>query len=423
VTVPGRGYRLLPPQQLPAAAEPGLPVPDKPSIAVLAFANLSNDPDQEYFADGMVEEIITALSHFPRLFVIARNSSFTYKGRVVDIRQVGRELGVRYVLEGSVRKAAGLVRISGQLIDAASGAHLWADRFEGALSDIFALQDQVTASVVGAIALKLERAEIERARRKPTTSLDAYDYYLRGTAHAHEFTREASTEALRLFRRAIESDANFAAAYGRAVRCYAQRRANGWMTDPAAEIAEAARFARRAVELGKDDAEALALGALGLAVIGRALDEAVAFVDQALRLNPNLATAWHISGIVRVYSGEADAAIEHVARAMRLSPLDPLIGQMQSATAWAHFFAGRCDEAAAWAERAVLEMPGWLPARIVAAASNAMAGRPDAARIAAAVLQRNPGFRVSQISEWLPIRRDEDRRRLAEGLRRAGLPE
>ena len=248
---------------------PALALPDKPSIAVLPFLNLSGDPEQDYFADGMVEDIITALSRIRWLFVIARNSSFTYKGRAVDVKQVGRELGVRYVLEGSVRKAANRVRITGQLIDATTGAHLWAERFEGTLDDIFELQDQIAASVVGAIAPQLERAEIERAKRKPTESLDAYDYYLRGMANFHQGTREAIDEALPLFHKAIELDPDFASAYGMAAWCHFWRKLNGWMTDRAQEIAEGARLARRAVELGKDDAVALTRGGHALAPFRR----------------------------------------------------------------------------------------------------------------------------------------------------------
>src|SRR3989442_4432859 len=239
---------------------PPLALPDKPSIAVLPFQNMSGDPEQEYFADGVVEDIITALSRFKLLFVIARNSSFTYKGRAVDIKQVGRELGVRYVLEGSVRKAGHRVRITGQLIDAANGAHLWADRFDGALEDIFDLQDQVTTSVIGAIAPKLEQAEIERAKRKPTENLDAYDYYLRGIASIHAVfggTEEAVGEALRLFYRAIELDPNFASAYGMAAWCYVLRKNYGWMSDDAQEIAEVERLARQGAGLARDDAGAL----------------------------------------------------------------------------------------------------------------------------------------------------------------------
>jgi adenylate cyclase len=408
-----------------APAASALPaVPDKPSIAVLPFQNMSDDREQDYFADGVVEEIITALSRMRWLFVVARNSSFTYKGRAVDIKQVGRELGVRYVLEGSVRRAARRVRITGQLIDAATGAHLWADRFDAAIEDIFELQDQVTASVVGALAPKLELAEIERAKRKLTESLDAYDYYLRGTASAHLFNKAASDEALRLFEKAIELDPNFAAAYGGAVRSYAQRRANGWMDDSARETAETIRLARRAVVLGKDDAGALAWGALGLAIVGRELDEGAAFVDRALALNPNLVAAWHVGALMKMWSGEPEAALERSARGMRLSPLDPLMSQMQSATAAAHFFAGRHDDASSWAERAIREMPTWVPAHVIAAASHAIAGRAEAARAAAARLRSlTRSLGAAQIIGMYPFRRTEDVAKLVAGLQQAGLPE
>src|SRR5262249_5216758 len=246
-----------------ATAKP-LALPDRPSIAVLPFQNMSGDPEQEYFADGMVEDIITALSRFKSLFVIARNSSFTYKGKAVDIKQVGRELGVRYVLEGSVRKAGDRLRISGQLIEAATGGHLWADHFDGVLEDIFELQDRITSSVVGAIAPKLEQAEIERAMRKPTENLDAYDYFLRAMACYHLFTKDSLLEARRLFRRATDLDPNYAAAYGFEVQCVLACLANGWSADPEREITEGVRLARRAVALGMDDPVALAFGAGGL---------------------------------------------------------------------------------------------------------------------------------------------------------------
>jgi TolB-like protein/class 3 adenylate cyclase len=220
-------------------SKPALALPDKPSIAVLPFTNMSGDPEQDYFADGMVEDIITALSRFKALFVIARNSSFTYKGRAVDVKQVGRELGVRYVLEGSVRKAANRVRITGQLVDAATGAHLWAERFDGGLGDVFDLQDQVTENVVGAIAPAVEKAEIERAKRKPTESLDAYALYLRGLASYYQFgSRQANDEALRLFNSAIELDVDFASAYGRAATCHVAAKTNGWFSETGNEVAE-----------------------------------------------------------------------------------------------------------------------------------------------------------------------------------------
>ena len=306
------------------------PLPDRPSIAVLPFQNLGGDPEQEYFADGVVEEIITALSRMRWLFVIARNSSFTYKGRAVDVKQVGRELGVRYVLEGSVRAAAGRVRIMGHLIDATTGAHLWADSFEGGLEDIFALQDQVTASVVGAIAPELEKAEIDRARRKPTASLDAYDYFLRGMAEVHKWKREANAEALRLFGKAIELDPDFAAAWGMSARCLAQRKAIGWVTDHAADVAEVRRLARRAAELGPDDAVALATAGNGLAFVAGDTGDGAALLERALALNPNLAMAWHFSGWVNVWYGEPELALTQLAHAMRLSPHDPQIAIMQA---------------------------------------------------------------------------------------------
>jgi TolB-like protein len=237
-----------------------LTLPDRPSIAVLPFLNLSGDPQQDYFVDGMVEDIILALSRLRWLFVIARNSSFTFKGRAVDVREVGRELGVRYVLEGSVRRVANRVRITGQLVDTTTGMHLWGERFESVVDDIFDLQDQVTESVVGAIAPQLEFAEIERAKRKPTESLDAYDYYLRGLANFHVSTRDGIDAALANFYKAIELDPDFAAAYGMAAGCFYWRKMNRWLSDRVADGHEAARLAERAVTLGKNDAVALTRG-------------------------------------------------------------------------------------------------------------------------------------------------------------------
>jgi TolB-like protein len=405
-------------------AAPALALPDKPSIAVLPFQNMSGDAEQEYFADGIVEEIITALSRFQHLFVIARNSSFTYKGRAVDVKQVGRELGVRYVLEGSVRKSGSRVRITGQLIDATTGAHLWADRFDGALEDIFDLQDQMTQSVVGAIAPKLEQAEIERAKRKPTESLDAYDYYLRGMAGVHRWTREANDEALRMFYRAIELDPDFASAHGMAARCHCMRKAGGWVSDRARDTAEAERLARRAVELGKDDAVALCTAGFALADVVGDLGDGDALIDRALALNPNLAWAWLFSGWVKVSLGEPDAAIERVAHAMRLSPQDPQIFSMQGAIACAHIVAGRYAEAFSAAETAMLEHPNFLLATCIAATSAALAGRIEEARKAMVRLRQiDPGLRISNLKDVISYLRAEDFAKWAEGLRKAGLPE
>jgi TolB-like protein/class 3 adenylate cyclase len=399
-----------------------LALPDKPSIAVLPFQNMSGDPEQDYFADGMVEEIITALSRMRWLFVIARNSSFTYKGRAVDVKQVGRDLGVRYVLEGSVRKAGNRVRITGQLVDTSTGAHLWAERFDGALEDIFDLQDQVTASVVGAIAPRLEQAEIERAQRKPTDSLGAYDYFLRGMAAFHQWTKEGNNDALTLFYKAIELDPKFAAAYGMAARCYGQRKTHGWVKDHPYERAETVRLARRAGELGKDDA--VALFSAGIALAFGDLDDSAAYIDHALVLNPNLASAWTASSLVKVWLGEPEVGIERAARAMRLSPQDPVKFIMQSTISAAHFFAGRCAEAMSWAETSLREHPDYIPSLAVAAAAGALAGNTIAAEKAMARLRHlMPELCISNLKDMWPIRRAEDFDRWAEGMRKAGLPE
>lgn len=396
----------------------------KPSIAVLPFVNLTGEPEQDYLADGVVEDIIAALSQYRWLFVVARNSSFTYKGRAVDVKQVGRELGVRYVLEGSWRKAQNRVRITGQLIDATSGTHHWAGRFEGVLGDIFELQDQITETVVGAIAPQLERAEIERARHKPTESLDAYDYYLCGMARLHQGTRETIDQALPLFEKAIEFDPDFASAYAMAAWCHCWRKINGWMTDRARETAEGIRLARRAVELGKGDAVALTRSGHVLAHLAGDLPGGIALLDKALALNPNLAAACFLGAYLRLWHGETDAAIEHFTHAMRLSPLDPELYRMQAGMAAAHLFVGDFDTASSWAEKAVRDLPSLLLAAAVLAASHALAGRTAAAQRAMDHLrQLDPALRLSTLTEWLPIRRPENLATLVEGLRSAGLPE
>ena len=409
------------PASMPAA--PALDLPDKPSIAVLPLTNMSGDPDQDYFADGIAEDVITGLSRIKWLFVIARNSSFTYKGRTVDVKQVGRELGVRYVLEGSVRRSENRIRIVAQLIDTTSGANLWADRFDGTLGDIFDLQDQVTMGVVGQIAPTLERAEIDRARRKPTASLDAYDYYLRGLARFYQGDRESMEEALQLLHRAIEIDPEFAAAHGVAARCYTWRKSNGWRDDPVKEAAECERLARRAITLGRDDAMALCTGGFALAHCGD-LDESAACIDRATALNPNLAWAWFQSGWVRAWRGEPELAIEHFARAMRLSPVDPLTPRFYGGVAFSHFISGRYEEACQWAERSVHEQPGFVVSVRILAASCVLAGRLDRAHdVIAGLLRQNPAQRMSSVREWAPFRRPEDFARFEGALRTAGLPD
>jgi TolB-like protein/Tfp pilus assembly protein PilF len=430
-TVPRRGYRFtatVTASDAPATSQVVngadiLSIPEGPSIAVLPFVNMSGEPEQEYFADGMVEEITTALSRFKTLFVIARNSSFTYKGKTADVKQVGRELGVRYVLEGSVRKAANRVRITAQLIDTSTGAHLWADRFDGAMEDIFELQDQVTMSVVGAITPTLERAEIGRAVLKPTDSLDAYDHYMRGIASAYRWTDDGTSEALRHFFRAIELDPKFALAHALAASCYAWRKANGWATDAAREIAETRRLAERAIQIGQDDAQVLCWSGMGLAFVVGEVDAGIALVERALRLNPNLMDAWLSSGLIRLVSGEWNLAIEHFARAMRLSPFEPSLFMMQQGTASGHFYTGRYDEAAAWSAKSIGENPNYSSAWRVAAASNAFLGRQQQAEKAIVRLrQLEPALRIATIKYAIPLR-PLDIVRMEEGLRKAGLPE
>lgn len=437
-TVPRKGFRFvgevverdMPVVSAPAPVTsasvlpPVLAMADKPSIAALPFINLSGDPDQEYFADGIVEEIILALSRLRWLFVAARNSSFTYKGRAVDAKQIGRELGVRYILEGSVRKAANRVRITGQLIDAMTGTHLWAERFEGTLDDIFQLQDHVAASVVGAIAPQLERAEIQRAARKPTESLDAYDYYLRGMTQFHRGTRDGAEAALPLFYKAIELDPDFATAYGMAAWCTFWRKINGWMTDRAAEIAEGARLARRAVEFSQNDAVALTRGGHALAHFCGEFDAAIGLIDKALTLNPNLSAAWYLGGYLRIAKGAHEEAITFFVHAMRLSPLDPEMMRMQAGTAWAHLLAGDADEASLWAEKAFRERPDFLLVVAIIAASHALAGRTsEAARAMQHLRALDPHLRISNLRDWLTLQRPQDWVRFADGLRQAGLPE
>jgi TolB-like protein len=419
------------PMPEPALASP-LPVRavpnrqhDRPSVAVLPFQNLSGDTEQEYFADGIVEDIITALAHFRHLVVIARNSSFAYRGRPVDISHVGRELGVRYVVEGSVRRSGDRLRIAAQLIDASTGAHLWADRFDGIMAQVFDLQDQVASGIVGAITPKMEEAEIERAKHKPTENLDAYDYYLRGLAVFDQSvgSREATDEVLQLFMKAVARDPEFAVAYARAARCYATRKSNRWMADRANEIAEATHLARRAIELGWDDAIALSFGGFVLGYVGGDLDESAACIDRALTLNPNLAAAQGYSSWVQACLGEPDKAVEHAMLAMRLSPLDPRLFAWQFCTALAHFCAGRYNDAVAWAKSALRSKPNYASAMRVAAASYALAARPAEAReMIIRVRELDPSLQLSNLSDVLPpFRRPDDRHRFFDALKEAGL--
>mgnify|MGYP001081100041 CR=1 FL=1 len=430
-TVARKGFRFV--AEVAAAqaqAQPAAPalatpaVPSKPSIAVLPFVNLSGDPEQDYLSDGVIEDIISALSRYRWLFVVARNSSFAYKGHHVDLKQIGRELGVRYVLEGSWRKSANRVRTSAQLIDATTGILQWAGRFDGVLGDIFELQDQITESVVGAIAPQLERAEIDRAQHKPTESLDAYEYYLRGMARLHQGTRATIEQALQLFHQAIAADPGYASAYAMAAWCHCWRRVNNWMTDLEAETAEGLRLGRLAVELGPDDAVALTRGGHALGQLGGDTSGAIALLDQALALNPNLAAAWFLGAFLRLWRGQIEDAVKFFQHAMRLSPRDPELYRMQAGMAAAHLFLKDFDAAASWAEKAYQNLPSFQMAVAVGAASQALAGRIDEAQRGLAHLrQLNPDLRLSTLPDWIPVCQPRNLAVLASGLRVAGLQE
>jgi tetratricopeptide (TPR) repeat protein len=309
--------------------------------------------------------------------------------------------------------------------DAETGAHLWADRFDGALAEVFDLQDQVAASVVNAIMPRMEQAEIERAKRKPTERLDAYDHYLRGLSFADQFAKEANTEALRLFNKAIELDQNFALAYARGAWCYAYRKANDWTVDHTKEVAEAAHLARRAVDLGRDDAVALTYGGFVLGYVVGDLKDSAAFVDRALVLNPNLAAAWGASGCIKLWLGEPDTAIKHASTALRLSPLDPMAFAWEHYIAFGHFCTGRYDDATAWEERVLRAQPNYRAGLRVLIASHALSGRViEAQKLMEHLRQLAPGLRLSNLAETMPpLRRAEDRAKYTEGLREAGLPE
>lgn len=399
-----------------------LGISEKPSIAVLPFANLSGDPEQDYFTDGIVEDITTALSRNRAFFVIARNSSFTYKGKPIDTKQVARELGVRYVLEGSVRKSGGRVRVTGQLIEAGSGHHLWADRFDGDIAEIFELQDQIVTRVVGAIAPQLEKAEIDRAKHGATGDLAAYDLYLRGLDSWNRWTKEENAKALQLFYAAIDKDRDFSTPYGLAASCYLLAKANGWVSS--FDEKEISRLVERAADIGMEDPVALCWAGHVHAYFFKDVERALLLVDRALELDVNLAIAWQRSGWVRGYAGDSDGAIESLNRAIRLNPLDPRVFLTQSAMAFAHFIAGRDDDAADWAAMALRVKPNWLPALRVAIASNAMRGQVDEADRALKSYHRiDPKVSIAKICEFYPLRRDVDRQRLILAMRTAGVPE
>jgi adenylate cyclase len=413
------------PSVLPSYADTRrpLPLPDKPSIAVLPFQNMSGDPEQEYFADGMVEEITTALSRNKQLFVIAWNSSFAFKGRVVGIKQVARDLGVRYVLEGSVRKSDNRIRITGQLIDAASGAHLWADRYDGALEDIFELQDQVAASVVGAIAPSVTQAEIERAKRKPTSSLDAYDYYLRGLAAHWQYTRDGTDQAVGLYEQAVALDPQFALAYAALAAGLNQRKVWGWSTDPAADASRAIAYAKSALRLGRQDPLVLVQSALVLLFSSDEVELADSLLEDAIRLDPNGMPGWLWRGWAKTMLGDHQTAIDYFQRALRLSPFDPRIFAAQTGMAYAYFFLGNYDEGLKSAAEASRHHPDYVPALRAAMACNALSGNIEAGqKLWQQVALLAPSESVSEARKRSAYR-GQELAKLLEAFRLAGMPE
>jgi TolB-like protein/class 3 adenylate cyclase len=405
---------------LPASQAPALALPGKPSIAVLPFQNMSADPEQEYFADGLVEDIITALSRFKSLFVIARNSSFTYKGKAVDIKQVGRELGVRYVLEGSVRKAGTRLRITGQLIEASTGAHLWAEKIDGALEDVFDLQDQITASVVGVIAPRIEQAEIERANQKPTDSLESYDHYLRAVAL---YNKRMFAAARPLFEKAYELDPQCGAAYAGAAVTIAQQQGTDGITLTAEMRAEAVKLANAGAGLANEDALTLQRCGHVLVYIGREYDRGRSMVERAVALNPNHAGAWHSLGWTYIICGEPERAIESFEKMIRLSPLDPSRVVASCGISWALWFQGRYEEGRAEAMK-VMQVFRHVQSLGAYIANSVGTGQTAQASSAALdLLKLDPSFCIRHALDVFPSQKAEFRERLASTFRSAGLPE
>ena len=434
-TLPRRGFRfvgavhegertsgaVLAPDGHVESSNPAPALPDKPSIAVLPFENMSGDPEQEYFADGMVDEITTALSRFKWLFVIARNSSFTFKNKSVDIKEVGRRLGVRYVLEGSVRKAAGKVRITGQLIDAITGAHIWADRFERDLTDVFALQDEVTVAVVSAIEPKLLQIEIAVAMRRRPENLTAYDFYLRALPQIYLATREGEAEAIRLTHRALELDPRFGLVAALAGNCHMRNVFWGYSTDPQFDRKEAVRLSRLALSLDDGDPSTLAWAAVVSAFMVGDCESATETADRAATLNPNSFDVWHGRGHVYRYSGLSEEAVRSFERAIRMSPVDPRLHMTFAGMGYAFIELGRFDEAIAAGKKALRLKPSFSTAYRCLASAFAHLGREAEARAAAAhVLELDPAF---TISAYIARGGPPNGKPVTEGLRKAGLPE
>jgi TolB-like protein/DNA-binding winged helix-turn-helix (wHTH) protein len=397
---------------------------DRASILVLPFANLSADSEQDRFIDGLVDDITAALSRFRHLLVIGRNATQGYKRQALDIKRLATELGARYVIEGTLRKEESRIRIAVQLIDSSTMACLWASRSDGSLRNAFRLQDQITASVVGALVSKVEQVEIERIKIGPKRELDAYSCTLRGLDNLHQWTKDGIGEALHLFQRAIEIEPEFASAYAMAAYCYVQRQSYGWITDRPRETAECVQLALRAAELGKDDALALARAAHAISAVGGDVEGGVSLIERAIQLNPHLTAAWYVSGWIMLFLGKPEAAIQHLQRAIELNPYDRLVFKIHSAMAYAHFFSRRYDAAVASAGEALRDRPNYLTALRVASASHGLGGRHiEGRRLMAKMCLLDPGLHVSGLADLLPFRREKDSAKWAGALQRVGLPD
>ncbi|MGO4622963.1 winged helix-turn-helix domain-containing protein [Ensifer sp. 2YAB10] len=401
-----------------------LPLPTKPSIAVLPFQNMSGDPDQDYFADGIVEDITTKLARVKSFFVIARNSSFTYKGKAVDVRQVGRELGVRYVVEGSVRRAGSRVRLTGQLIQAETGQHIWADSFDGELADVFDLQDQMTASVVAAVGPSLFQAEIERASNKPTDRLDAYDYYLRALPHFYALTGEGLDRAVALLKEAIGIDANFAVAKAFVARCYAWCSAQGLSLALQEQRETAIRLGREALQDGADDPYVQWMVGFVMWQLRVDPEGALELFDRSLAANANCVQALTFQGQALATTGHLDEAMRPLLKALRLSPFDPEAFFTMSALGCAYMLAARFDEALQWTTRALRARPGFAPALRFHAVCLAELGRPrEAHETVEHLLQLEPSVTLDTLRRRVPIYDARLMSAYLDGLRKAGVPE
>jgi TolB-like protein/class 3 adenylate cyclase len=428
---PVRIYRVLPMAEQPhAEPKQSLALPDKPSIAVLPFENMSGDPTQEYFVDGMTEELITALSRVPSFFVVARNSTFAYKGTSPDIRRVGRDLGVRYVLEGGVRKADDRVRITSRLTDAVTGIHVWAARFDGVLTDIFELQDQVAASVVGTIEPKLRQLEMERARHKSSENLQAYDLVLRSRFAYAQLTDQAFDEACSLLHKALVADPSYALALA-LLSLFHLRRAAQYLTMPSeAELDKYVRMADEAVRLAPDEPEVLVPAAYVIGLPGGKLEGAITLVQQALAVNANSAEAWAASGVLRAYSGETKIALDHLDRSKRLSPLYVQSSFQHFGFALAHFVDGDYERAVTWTEAGSRQEPNEIVHLRYRSAALGLLGRLEEAQQARSrLLELNPCVTVSRVRRHVEVELKNPYKKpgvadaLYEGLRLAGLPE